>query len=736
MKVLGTLIGLALLVLAVLWLVLRGQAPTSRAVPDDTATLSTSDSSREPLVDARASAPRESIRAASPKTPPTARASREPESCIVAIRVISREDKAPISGVMTIIGLARPPEADSTDSAVEQRDRARGVFQDKSTDAQGGVRFVVPAGEQYKVMCYGQESRLETDVPPLGVGETREIVLELPTIALFGRVVADEDGSAIVGARVRVRLVDTSVHLPEASEPTGVLLDTEASLDTTVITDPDGRFRVRYVSWPQRYAWLEAVGRSPISTEPLSGHATEDDPLTVRLARSANVDVRVLEAADVGASDVQVRLSTHAYSTHVGGKYWMDGDAPAWQATTAADGSCSIQDLPSRAPLTIELLRNSKIVLRELDAFELDPGEDRKLELRIGFARVQGVVLDQDGKPVADHEVWLKRFHEGELKGFLPGGDLVNTKGRTGADGRFRFDGVASGEWLVGTPNDPRLGSAMQNIEKLYASVAELVDTSAGGIVEVSLRTQKALGIRGVAVTPEGRPIKDAWILCRPSSDRGFFDGQSDAQGHFVVGPLMPGDYSLTASTHAGYADSLPVNARAGDDNVVLTLRAGGTLEGRVVDRASREPCEAELFVTSGAVSSAHLPITDKTGHFKLEVTLPPGAYSISARTTDGRCGMLDAVSARTGENIPVEVTVEPGAHLDVRNASAAAARTYSILSGNGVVTVAGVAAGATSRQIVPAGRITLRTRGSDNVDGDQTIEVAVGETKEIVLPR
>ena len=78
--------------------------------------------------------------------------------------------------------------------------------------------------------------------------------------------------------------------------------------------------------------------------------------------------------------------------------------------------------------------------------------------------------------------------------------------------------------------------------------------------------------------------MKSIWIPwgirvhARCSDHVGEVEDETDGDGFFRVGPLLPGRYRIHAGGNFGHSDSRPVMADAGGEHVVLQLIAGGML--------------------------------------------------------------------------------------------------------------------------------------------------------------
>jgi hypothetical protein len=225
--------------------------------------------------------------------------------------------------------------------------------------------------------------------------------------------------------------------------------------------------------------------------------------------------------------------------------------------------------------MTLELIRHWRVRQREVDAFQLEPGENRSVELELGNGTLlQGVLLDQDERPIGSHELWLERAEAGAAPAFdvFDQGRQANAVTQTDALGRFRFEDVPAGDWLVGFACSAPARADEKEIAKLYASVATIEHMSTDTTREVTLRTVKGLWIKGRVVDRNGAPVQDGEVMCHGPSGQGSSVTRTDALGRFIVGPVVRGECTLTATDQSESLTSAPVTARAGDADVVVKL--------------------------------------------------------------------------------------------------------------------------------------------------------------------
>src|SRR5262249_51771725 len=139
----------------------------------------------------------------------------------------------------------------------------------------------------------------------------------------------------------------------------------------------------------------------------------------------------------------------------------------------------------------------------------------------------------------------------------------------------------------------------------------------------------------------DGAPVAGTLVEAHAKHEKSHEDtspsGQAttDATGRFVIEGLDAGQHAL-AARHTGYATATAEGVTTGTTDVVLDLRRGRTLSGRVVEAtggaalpafsvmiARREGPVSEVQVTSQAV-------VDAEGRFTVP-DLAPGEYRVRA---------------------------------------------------------------------------------------------------------
>ncbi|MBX7098105.1 MAG: carboxypeptidase regulatory-like domain-containing protein [Myxococcaceae bacterium] len=120
-----------------------------------------------------------------------------------------------------------------------------------------------------------------------------------------------------------------------------------------------------------------------------------------------------------------------------------------------------------------------------------------------------------------------------------------------------------------------------------------------------------------------------------------------------LLGPVAPGDYLLKAEAEGFTAVTQPVQVKAGETRLDLTLARGTVISGRVLDEYGRPAPRISVLITPTG-DSVH---ADAEGRF-VAVVPSPGQYGLHAHHSDWGGGELTVSAPKSG----VELQLEPKA--------------------------------------------------------------------------
>ncbi len=289
---------------------------------------------------------------------------------------------------------------------------------------------------------------------------------------------------------------------------------------------------------------------------------------------------------------------------------------------------------PAKATAALEAGVTTDLVVR------LDPG-----------AAVEGVVVDEDGKAVADAEVSVAPVAGNEK---APAFDddlwyLMDAReAKTDASGLFRVGGLASGDVLVGAEKHARLAGATLRPKEVLRLRAPAKDVR---LVVVALGSA-ALRL----VTPDGAPYAGAaYVLrARHGGSRGG-GSQPVKDGVLVVDglPVGPVDLDVSVEGYAPVQRTFDARLRDRVDLGEVRLDAGVDVRGRVLDLLGN-PLAGARVAAEGRFDGV---AADARGAFVL-----PHMPRAAVRVVASADGFLDAGASAEPGGAAVEFRLAHGA--------------------------------------------------------------------------
>lgn len=609
------------------------------------------------------------------------------------------------------------------------------------TNEAGRASFVVTAPEEFELYVDPEERRIgrvQVSVSEVEPGERRELTIEVwseDDVHFFGRVCALEGEQPIEGATIELCVGD--VIWTEA----GRNVDRSTVRESTR-SGPDGLFELRSASWIDEFARAQAPGYSQLRFVPTPGHDTPQTALPIRLARGAAVRAHVSDADGKPLADVEVHLRAEPQRvTLVEGveRQRLGGDLDR-RAVTARDGSAVIEDLPAQVPLALALEQDGVTLRRKAAEFALEPGEFRDVELRLGAGiALGGSVLDQREVPVANAHLWLLAGG-GTGRVILDPWNLrdLTAEALSDAGGRFLFEDVVPGKYqLAPSPGGWGGESAAQGL----AAIAREIDVAAAPAAqEITLHVQRGLYIRGRVQGSDGKGVARAWVRANAVDGAGEVGTRCDDNGAFNAGGLVPGSYTLKAGGVGradAFAESEPVTADAGEADVLLVVRRGAAILGRVVDQHG-ELRVAELSIGGSARTverAADLRWPAKGGRFEIG-GLHPGTLRLCASTNEPAFA-FERVELKEGSRLEdLVLELRPGARIKLSLEASQERMRVDVSHPSGFEACVSMRPGASATMVVPPGEITLACAGSASGDHRQTVTAKLGELAQVALRR
>ena len=299
-----------------------------------------------------------------------------------------------------------------------------------------------------------------------------------------------------------------------------------------------------------------------------------------------------------------------------------------YDVTVKADGYSPARD---RATLTTDQTRR----------YRLNPA-----------ARLAGRVLDRQSRdPVAKASVWLRLDR---LESY------VDRDATTDADGRFQFDDLAAGGYVVLARADRRIGIA----RTVTLGVAQAV-------TDVEVLVDPGRAVRGKVVLSDDKPVADVRVAINrfdPPFERPTF-AKSATDGTFKIEGLLPGKYRASAFAEGhgpAKISTKPVTVQVASQDVEglrLVLSDALVVRGQVLNGKGEPVAEANVLGTVESPDPERRFVldratTDAAGKFELD-RLAPGKLTLTARHPDhgnARLGPEDAATvARSPQTLKLQ---------------------------------------------------------------------------------
>lgn len=381
----------------------------------------------------------------------------------------------------------------------------------------------------------------------------------------------------------------------------------------------------------------------------------------------------VLEPSLGGALSVQVELPdtiepTPAAWEQIVLTLMMSSDGPGVPRPLehVGEGEYFVGGLKPGSEYSLRVSSTRFVEQRHRD-LKMQPGEVTEYMLTVEEgATIRGRVVDDRGDGLEDVDV---NFHFQTREASMSWMDSEDTK--SDEDGRFEMTGVALRDVTVKAEKDGYLEFEM-DLDPLEPG--EVVDDL---LIEIS----QGLGISGLVQWPDGKPVDGGRVTITQESGEWFSfgadaTGKTEEDGTFAIFGLTAGNACTVKasmrqdSEHGGtgskskrpYWRAEAEGVDPGSEGMILVVRPGNALNGRVVDdtgeplerfrvRATPRDETAFSFLSEGQISRS---FKDETGLFVLE-GLVDGEWDVVASSAG--YGVLEATRI-TMPHVGGEVTL------------------------------------------------------------------------------
>lgn len=293
-----------------------------------------------------------------------------------------------------------------------------------------------------------------------------------------------------------------------------------------------------------------------------------------------------VEGTPIAGAKVVVKLKHDGLARYEYGRRcspfdWFDPDLPLHTQTDDDDGAFTI-------PLRIAAMSELAVYFPDykevwLDLGKVDGDDPLRIELSHGCV-VSGRVVDPDGQPLEGAIVCVRCcfFDQAmpESWEWPPGadGDLTNK------EGRFVLGGLPAGTYYLGVYHD----------EYAFAIAAPITLAADEGADDVLLQLEVGATISGRVTDENGRPWKNAWVVCRktdmegdPLADEaeleesaGRYKTWTGDDGTFTLRLLPSGDYEVTAQGGGILSPARKIHVESGATVKGVSLTLGAPQRG------------------------------------------------------------------------------------------------------------------------------------------------------------
>jgi protocatechuate 3,4-dioxygenase beta subunit len=417
--------------------------------------------------------------------------------------------------------------------------------------------------------------------------------------ATLSGTVTDASGGPIAGVRVDAAKIGGGPRIGQPSDAVA-----------TTMTGNDGKYQMT-VSTGQLVVGVSSPDYSPQSrhVEVIGAGAVADFSLVPGGVIEGIVRDERTKAPVAGAR-IDARRD--------GGGGITFAEAGRYRAVSGADGRFRLAGL---RPGAYDLrAREKSRVTAEPVVVGIGVAEQvTDVELLVGAGRIlSGVVVDEKDKPVAKVSISLNGDGPGESED-------------SDEKGAFTFVGLPPGKYfLLATAED-----------WVPAGMPPPVELSNKDLTNIKVRVRPAMKVTGHV-----EPRQPCTITHETAT--GVFGGempmliaprQTEPNGDFTL-PTSPAKAKLTARCPSGAFGTKDIDAKSGDAPIVIEVKGGASIAGRVIDGAGQpvagvtvmaalDAGERRITVVNGMVTSGVQAMTNTQGAFEV-VGLAAGPYSLS----------------------------------------------------------------------------------------------------------
>ncbi|MEO6711043.1 MAG: carboxypeptidase-like regulatory domain-containing protein [Planctomycetota bacterium] len=505
-------------------------------------------------------------------------------------------------------------------------DSSGAVDRDSAARADGSFEFlgVNPAKDLTLTGTPNHLAAFKTTIDELRAGQTLEVSVPLERGArLTGRVV-DETGSAVGGAKLKVRTDSIMwgfggrlLREGESDAQGAFQLEAVAAGKLTIDASKEGFLDSATDIEIAEGARVDDIVLHLSGGAIISGHVRWKDGSS---CAGAKVEIAFDAASLAGAGAMNARfgakgngVSDEQGAFHVGGlgkgPFTVKASATPADATPADDSDASQESQEWTAQV-------SPVKPGSVDVeLTLQPPGD-----------VTGLVVDDLGAPVAECTVAVV----GKSRSPFIAGDAKREVKLRDPEGHFSLTGLKAGSYTL-----------QARLESGAASIAKTIEVPlAADSGPITLILARPALVSGRVVLPDGSPAGRARVqkqttmmeLVAGQAPGGGASCESDENGAFKIESLPMGSILLQASKD-GYAASEGVSVKIAPaaqlSDIVLSLRTGGTITGEVYDGQGVAKSGTKILSQMPDLRYGQLwASSDSAGKFEF-LHVPPGQWQV-----------------------------------------------------------------------------------------------------------
>ncbi len=409
-------------------------------------------------------------------------------------------------------------------------------------------------------------------------------------------------------------------------------------------------------------------------------------PVTARLSETN--DPIMLVVREGGA--VEVSVTNGAGEAVIGADVQLRG-IDVQSAVSDSEGLVSFSQVPMSRYEVVAKASGFAIQRTSVVVSRIGATAEVSLVLKTG-ARVAGVVLDADGKPLADARVSYGGASNWSMQADSRLDSIVS-----GADGSFAIEALPKGS--VRFVADAK-GHAQGSSE-----VIELDGETETTGVEV--RMEAAAVVRGRVINSEGAPVAAARVRVTAKEGGvvrrggGVRQSYTDDEGRYEIGELRRRTYEVMALHETASSEIVAADLGQAPHDVTLDipLSIEGVIAGTVVDSAGEPVAGAQVSLfpdfekgSSRTASEWRMrgidtELTDAGGVFRITGLAADKHYKVRAvpgtSNNPGRAWLTEGVGARTGdEDVRIVLPADGGIRGKVTLASGEAPAVFTVSVG------------------------------------------------------